>query len=400
MHMPNHSLLRPLLLMLLASVLTACQTSGAARFDRLLLDDAIPGGYGVEAADIDGDGLRDIVALSTNPAQFVWYRNPGWQKYTISSATRANIATAPHDIDGDGDIDLVLASEFSLVNSTSGGLVQWFENPGNPREQQQWQAHTIDAIPAAHRLRWADVQGDGILELINLPIIGVGAVEPDYAVGARMTAYAVPADPRGPWPFVILNDTLEMANSLQIVDWDANGSADLLTASFAGIELFQLGYDGLFVSQLLLGEGMRGARPAQGSSEVAVGMLNGERFLASIEPWQGNEVVIYYPAGEDGQPWSRQVIDTEFRGGHALLATDLTNDGNDEIVVGYQSEPFGLYAYRYLRDTGVWERTSLNASRVAVSGLIAEDFTGDGYTDIVAIGSASANVVLFVNEGR
>ena len=100
------------------------------------------------------------------------------------------------------------------------------------------------------------------------------------------------------------------------------------------------------------------------------------------------------------QPWLRQVIDAEFRGGHALLTADLNNDGQDEILAGFRSEPYGLHAYRYLRDTGLWERTSLNASRVAVSGLIVEDFTGDGFKDVVAIGSASANLVLFVNEGR
>ena len=103
--MSDHSLLRPAILVLLASLATACQSTGAARFDRLLVDDAIAGGYGVEAADIDGDGLRDIVALATTPAQFVWYRNPGWEKYTISTATSGNIATAPHDVDGDGDVD-------------------------------------------------------------------------------------------------------------------------------------------------------------------------------------------------------------------------------------------------------------------------------------------------------
>ncbi len=44
--------------------------------------------------------------------------------------------------------------------------------------------------------------------------------------------------------------------------------------------------------------------------------------------------------------------------------------------------------------------SSLNASRVAVSGLLVEDFTGDGHLDVVAIGSSTGNVVLFQNEGR
>ncbi len=399
--MPAHHFKRPLLLLLLGSVLAACQsTGGAARFDRLLLDDAIPGGYAVEAADIDGDGLRDIVALATNPAQFVWYRNPGWEKYTISSSARGNIATAPHDIDGDGDLDLVLASEFSLSESTAGGLVQWFENPGNPREQQQWQAHDIDRIPTAHRVRWADVQGDSRAELIVLPIIGVGATAPEYAGGAQMRAYAVPAEPRGHWPWVIIDSTLEMAHALEVADWNDDGRQDLLTASFTGVELFQLGFDGLFVSRTRLGEGKPGVRPATGSSEVAMGTLYGERVLAAVEPWHGNEVVMYRQAGVDGELWSREVIDTQFQGAHALRMADLNGDGNDEILVGYRTAPFGLYALRHLPETGQWAMSSLNASRVAVSGLLVEDFTGDGHLDVVAIGSSTGNLVLFENEGR
>ncbi|MEY3666549.1 MAG: hypothetical protein RL572_89, partial [Pseudomonadota bacterium] len=304
------------------------------------------------------------------------------------------------DIDGDGDLDLVLASEFSLSDSSSGGLVQWFENPGNPREQPQWQAHDIDRIPTAHRVRWADVQGDGRAELIVLPIIGVGATAPAYAGGAQMRAYAVPAEPRGHWPWVIIDRTLEMAHGLEVVDWNDDGREDLLTASFTGIELFQLGFDGLFVSRIRLGEGKPGARPATGSSEVAVGRLYGERVLAAVEPWHGNEVVIYRQAGVDGELWSREVVDTQFQGAHALRMADLNSDGHDEILVGYRTAPFGLYALRHLPETGQWAMTSLNASRVAVSGLLVEDFTGDGHLDVVAIGSSTGNLVLFENEGR
>lgn len=64
---------------------------------------------------------KDVVALSTTPSQLVWYRNPGWQRYTVTTQTKLNIDMAPYDVDGDGDQDLALASEFDLNNSTTGG---------------------------------------------------------------------------------------------------------------------------------------------------------------------------------------------------------------------------------------------------------------------------------------
>lgn len=181
----------------------ACQVADAQRgfvsFEKTTLDETMRGGYGVEIADIDGDGLLDILALSTNPAQFAWYKNPGWEKYVISSVATGNIDAAPKDIDGDGDMDVVLASEFALGNSTGGGMVHWLENPGDPVTNQEWEMHYIDAVPTSHRIRWADVTGDGKEELINLPIIGYGATAPDYAVntpcGRRSAAAAAARSP-------------------------------------------------------------------------------------------------------------------------------------------------------------------------------------------------------------
>lgn len=408
--MLSHTAVMPRLRVFVAALalvlLSACQAGNVPRFDRQVLDESFAGGYGVEIADVDGDGLDDIVSLATSPAQFVWYHNPDWRKYVITRESAGNIATAPHDIDSDGDVDLVLASAFNLSASTEGGLVHWLENPGNPMIDQNWPRHLIDQIPTSHRVRWADVNGDGIKELINLPIIGVGAVAPDYAVGAQLTAYTVPAHPRTErWGKVVISDTLEVAHGLGILDWDADGRDDLLIASFGGVELIQLASHGRFVDQSTIGVGKEGLRPERGSSEVGVGMLRDHgRFVASIEPWHGNEVVVYRPDATGALPWLRQVIETEMVGGHALITADLNNDGNDEIIAGHRSSPFGLYVYRYVHDNEQdfpqWVRSTLDAGGIGVAGLVAGDFNSDGFKDIVAVGSATANVVLFENHGR
>ncbi|SVE30944.1 uncharacterized protein METZ01_LOCUS483798, partial [marine metagenome] len=49
------------------ALLAACQVADAQRdfvsFERIVLDDQMLGGYGVEVADVDRDGLADVIAL-------------------------------------------------------------------------------------------------------------------------------------------------------------------------------------------------------------------------------------------------------------------------------------------------------------------------------------------------
>lgn len=391
---------------LFAGLLTACQVADAQRgfvsFEKTTLDETMRGGYGVEVADVDGDGLTDIIAVATNPAQFVWYRNPDWEKYTISSVADRNIDAAPKDIDGDGDLDMVLASEFSLGESTEGGLLQWLENPGNPVENQEWDMHYIDEVPTTHRVKWGDVNGDGSEELINLPIIGVGATAPDYAVDLQLKAYGIPPDlGRENWPGVVLDQSLQLAHGLALHDWDDNDQTDILTASFGGVHLYRLAYNGTPVNKTHIGAGKQDAdRPGIGSSEIDVGNLGGQTpFFATIEPWHGNQVVVYTDDGGQGDLWNRTVIDSEFSNGHALLAADLNNDGVDEIVAGGRSEPYKLAVFVYDQQADSWTRNDLDDGNIAVSGLAIADLNNDGFLDIVGIGAGTRNVVYYENQG-
>ncbi len=368
-------------------------------FERQVLDAEFQGGYGVDFADIDGDGLPDVVAWATNPGQLAWFRNPGWDKYAISTTMGGNIDSAALDIDGDGDLDLALAHDFSLGNSTGGGIIHWLENPGDPMTNQEWQAHYIDEIPTSHRILWADVNGDGRQELVNLPIVGVGATAPLYDVGLQLKSYPIPEDLSvESWNGVALDRSLELSHGIVSVDWDGDGRQDLLTASLGGVDLFQLATDGKAVAKTRLGEGMQeGERPSLGSSEVDVGSLpGGGRFVAAVEPWHGNQVVVYNGAE---LPWERTEIDDRIAGGHGLVTADLNNDGVGEIIAGGRAEPYQLAVYQYDAGSDRWRRTDLD-DEVAVSGLAAADVDGDGDIDLAAIGSASRNVVFYRNGER
>ena len=371
-------------------------------FVKHTIDSEFRNGYQVAVADIDGDGLPDILALSTNPSRLVWFKNPAWESFEITKTTRGNIDLAPYDVDGDGDLDLALASEFSLFDSTSGGEIYWLECPENPEDGQPWAMHYIDTVPTSHRVRWADMTGDGKKELLNLPIIGVGANAPEYATGVRFKAYTIPQDPRtGRWKQVTLDDSLETAHGISVVQWDDDAQEEILTASFGGVHLFDMASDGKTVTRQRLGSGNRGARPKQGSSEVGMGTLGTarERFLATIEPWHGHEVVVYRPNADGTVPWKRRVIETNFNDGHALACADLDGNGSDEIVAGHRGPDYTLYVFRYDAGGDRWERFTIDAGGLGAAGLVVADINLDGRLDIVATGTATNNVVWYENRG-
>ena len=368
---------------------------------RAALIDTFPGGYSVCAADMNGDGLTDIVGLSTNPPVLAWYRNPGWERRVITTAGTAYIDCAPHDIDGDGRLDIALQSDFRMNRTSTGGLVTWLRAPADP--QGEWRSFDIWAEPTCHRIRWADVDGDGADELVNAPIMGRDAVTPDWAVGVRLAWFEIPANPEtGPWVPRLIDDRLTVLHGIFVEDWDGDGRDDLLTASFEGVHIYFSRNEGGAVAweKVKLGAGEQADSTARGASEVAPGRIKGQKhaFIATVEPWHGNEVVVYTPpAGHEGL-WERNVIETAFDGGHGLTVGDLNNDGTDEIIAGYRGGTGGLYIYTCTDSEGKhWKRTPLDEGGITVANICTADLNGDGRLDIIAIGAASGNIKLYEN---
>ena len=71
--------------------------------------------------------------------------------------------------------------------------------------------------------------------------------------------------------------------------------------------------------------------PRLGASDVGVGESGGERIVASVEPWHGNEVVVYTES--DGM-WQRRVIFDQVQSGHEVAVLDLNDDGLGVCAAG------------------------------------------------------------------
>ncbi|MCX5646357.1 MAG: VCBS repeat-containing protein [Phycisphaerae bacterium] len=363
----------------------------------------LPGGYKVATVDIDRDGRPDIVGLATTPSWLVWYKNPTWEKRILTSGAKEFIDLAPQDIDGDGRTDLAIADDFGMSRTSSGGLVHWLRCPQDPT--QPWPIHAIGAEPTSHRLRWADLDGDGHKELVVAPIMGRDAKAPLWDVGVRLAFYRIPEPPTTePWKPVVIDDQLTVLHGLCIVDWDRDGRDDILTASFEGVHLYQSQGqgDGISWKKTRLGSSEQTDPAKRGSSEIALGTLGGDdrRFLAAIEPWHGDKVVVYTPGSTPDALWQRDVIDTTFNEGHALICADLDEDHDNEIIAGYRGKGSSLYIYDCRDSVGKqWQRIAIDEGDLAASGLDVADVNGDGRLDIIAVGTATSNIKWYENLG-
>ncbi|HPM81247.1 MAG TPA: VCBS repeat-containing protein [Candidatus Anammoximicrobium sp.] len=379
-------------------VLMAC---GPVQFQRHEID-AFPAGYQVAVADVNADGRPDVIALSTEADRVDWYENPTWQRRPVAR-TDKNIDLAAYDIDGDTRLELALAGGFYFNESRRGGEIYLLRQP--TAEDVPWTRHRIAADPVTHRVRWADLDGDGRKELVHVPLFGPGSEGARAPRPAHLWAFAVPPHfPSGKLEVWKIDETLTVVHGVHIGDLDGDGREEILTASYEGIFRFDLEgplAEGRWIKkQIAAGAPPVSNEPgaARGSSEVAVGRLpDGRSFLAAIEPWHGHQVVVYLPQdGPDG--WRRCVLDESLREGHALVVADLDRDGRDELVAGWRGAGGGLTLY----DSSDSKASGFHAvpldRQIAVEGLAVADLNGDGRSDLVAVAGRSNKLVWYENR--
>jgi hypothetical protein len=364
-------------LLLLLPLLSLAVTSAGAQFTEHTLSSDLKGGYQVVVADLNHDGKPDIIALASGMTELIWFENPTWERHVIATNLSHMINLAAWDTDGDGIPEIVLASEFANEASRSIGIVSVLRHNGDPR--QPWTVREIDRITTAHRLRWADIAGDGKKVLVNAPLTGPKAAAPDYRDHAPLVFYR-----SGEWKRETIDSTNEgVQHGIFIVDWDGKGRDAILTASFSGIHLYRYGTNGKW-TRTELTKGDPAAWPKSGSSDVAVGRLKSERFLAAIEPWHGNQVVVYR---KDGATWKRTMIDNSLTDGHTIALADLDGDGNDEIIAGFRQGAKSVYLYK-LDAAGKWNKQVLDQGGMPAASCAVADLNGDSRPDIVCIGAS------------
>lgn len=382
--------MRPATLLLLLS-LALNAANPAAKFREHVLATDLKGGYQVVVADLNHDGKPDIIALASGMHDLLWFENPTWQRHILASGLNHMINLAAWDTDGDGIPEIVLAHEFANEAKNSIGIVSLLRHNGDPA--QPWSIMEIDRLTTSHRLRWADIDGSGRKVLVDAPLTGAHASAPDYRDRVPLVYYRP-----GEWKRkLIAADNEGVQHGIYIVDWDGNGRDAILTASFSGIDLYRYGKDGAWM-RTEIARGDPSPWPKCGASDIAVGHIGKRRYIAAIEPWHGNQVVVYT---ESGGKWQRDIIDSSLIDGHTIWTGDLNSDGRDEIVAGYRGKGRQVLIYSCQdKQAKHWTRTVLDDGGMGAAACAIADLNSDGRPDITCIGSVTTNLKWYENLGR
>jgi len=198
--------------------------------------DSRPGGIHAIPVDLNGDGRLDIVGLLAQQFEtVVAYINTG-EGFTFRAET---IYTAPHpnwgssgielvDLDGDGDLDILLAHgdtfDDHIVKPYHGLL--WLENRGG----FPFTEHRLADLPGAFGIKAGDLDGDGDLDIVASAFMAAGANLDESNMPALVWLEQVK-------PGVFERRTLARQPpryaTVDVGDFDGDGDPDIITGTFA-----------------------------------------------------------------------------------------------------------------------------------------------------------------------
>ena len=212
------------------------------------------GARDVFVIDVDGDGYQDIIGASSSDDTIAWYRQT--QSGNVSTFTR-NIITSVADnvqsvfaidLDGDGDVDI-------LSGNWNAGSITWWENDGSQRFTRTDISTDANAVYDVFAI---DMDGDGDLDVVSATGSGFDLISWHENDGSQAFT-----------KHIIFQDALR-PRSVYPIDFNGDGHIDVIAGSegYNSVWLFQNNGSQFFTTHIVGGldetscYGARGVYPA------------------------------------------------------------------------------------------------------------------------------------------
>ncbi len=339
----------------------------------------------VDAGDIDGDGDLDVLVANMYSISFNVHFNPGdgdFSPVPLYPITNLTFTLDRGDIDGDGDLDVVTGGNLSPLNFN----VLHNDGDGTFAPPISWGAGVT-----ASQLRLRDLDGDGLADLLWIPRME----QPPYHFFTALANGSGTFGPSQTWPINTCGN-----NDLDAFDLDNDGDLDVVVSEGgggcpgipgSGRRLFPARNNGSGSFTLLPPLVLDG-----GPHCVAAGDFNGDGILdltTGYERVLGLGNMAYGPPAVTGSAiWYAAVGDVNGDGmadlagadnGQALPESFRVVLGNgDGTFQAEQSQP-----------------ASYSPTLAAVTGAALGDMDGDGDLDGLVANGASRDVSYFENAG-
>jgi len=326
-------------------------------------DPVISSGYNAPAfGDIDGDGKLDLIVGSLGGSYdpikttiqnlYLYTRDPDgrWLRRSNQLLPMLDVGAesvpALVDLDGDGDLDLLLANKIDLADRKTA-RIYWYENTGSARAP----AFVMrGALGITGRYHWApaagDLDGDGHPDLL----LGNFGASLAWYRGTGRSAEFVLTDS------ALVTITRGSQTTPTLGDVDGDGDLDLFIGEASGVLNFYRN-DGTRTAPrfVLVNDEFQGIDVGRRSAPVLAD-LDGDGDLDLLVGSDDQGLQLFRNEGTPTAP--RWVRDPTFRPGllppvTAPAVGDLDGDGRPEIVVGNAGG-----GAVFLRDSRVTSRES------------------------------------------
>jgi hypothetical protein len=367
---------------LAAMLLAAAGSTGSAevpRFGRMqLLEAKGETSASVSLGDIDGDGDLDIVLARGRhwPLDNLILRNDGGGNFTtekLPAAADRTYSAALADLNGDGNLDLAISNDRPDRNR-----IFLNDGRGNFRSagtfgKAEWPTRYITV---------ADLNGDG---------------HPDIIVANRssnpakpMPSYVCLNDGKGGFPNEISLPT-QSATIIVAADLDGDGNNDLFVPHRDGgqsLILWNDGTGGFAAAPMPFGPSRSNVRAAAAADLDGDGIMD----LVIGDAMTG----LFIHRGKGQRRFDEPVSLGEKSGApYAIGVMDMNRDGTPDVVVGRQKAPGSIFLNESSKDKLSFSESKWNDGQGTVYGLELGDLDGDGWPDIVAARSEAPNALWF-----
>lgn len=283
----------------------------------------------VTVVDLDRDGLPDILACDDKLNAVVWLRQVAPGQF-VESVLMAGLPAPVHveavDIDGDGDLDLLVACMGQVLpNNDKIGSVVILENDGH----QHFTKHVIaDHIARVTDVRAADFDGDGRLDLA---VAQFGYLQGEIRWMRNL----------GSWQFES-RQLLDLSGTINVcvADMNGDGTPDIVAVvsqEWEEIHLFANDGRGNFTDKKLFGS----TNQDFGSSGISLCDLNRDGRPDIL--YTNGDGFDYAEPGKrpwHGVQWLENLGHGEFRyhrigdlpGAYSPVGVDLDGDGAMDVV--------------------------------------------------------------------
>jgi hypothetical protein len=349
--------------------------------DQQVITTAADLGSSVFAADLDGDGDMDILGASEGDDKIAWYENTdgagtfGGQQVISTGATNTQSVFAA-DLDGDGDMDVISGSENKIA---------WYENTDGAGTFGAQQVIST-ALGYTMSVFAADLDGDGDMDVLSA------------SFSDDKTAWYENTDGAGTFGAQqVISTDGDGAHSVYAADLDGDGDNDVLaTSMFDDTVAWYENTDGAgtFGGEQVI------STDADGANSAVAADVDGDGDLDVLSASISDHKIAWYENTDGaGTFGGEQVITTLANGAHALFAADLDGDGDidalsagrhDDEVAWYENiDGAGTFGAQQILDDAptMYEPWS----------VFAADLNGDGKTDILSTSRINDTVVWYEN---